>query len=64
MSRSMKIWKKGMERRLKAKVKICERQYGLMPRKTTTDALFSLGMLMKKMPSAKVKRLRLAGRSK
>ena len=32
---------------MKGKVKICEQQFGFMPRKTTTDALFALGMLMK-----------------
>ncbi|KAI5614481.1 growth/differentiation factor 11 isoform X1 [Silurus asotus] len=34
--------------RLREEVTICEQQYGFMPRKSTTDALFALRMVMEK----------------
>ncbi|KAI5106658.1 gastrula zinc finger protein XlCGF28.1-like [Silurus meridionalis] len=37
-----------VEARLREEVTICEQQYGFMPRKSTTDALFALRMLMEK----------------
>ncbi|KAK3555762.1 hypothetical protein QTP86_028960 [Hemibagrus guttatus] len=36
------------EARLKKVVEICEQQYGFMPRKSTTDAIFALRILMEK----------------
>ena len=41
MSHTMKIWER-VEARLRQEVEICE-QYGFMPRKSTTDAIFALG---------------------
>ena len=37
-----------MEARLREGVMICERQYGLMPRNSTADAMFALRMLMER----------------
>ena len=37
-----------MEARLKGRVKISKQQYGFMPGKGTTDAMFALRMLMEK----------------
>ncbi|KAK3540790.1 hypothetical protein QTP86_001985 [Hemibagrus guttatus] len=44
----MKLWEKVVEARLRKVVEICEQQYGFMPRKTTTDAIFALRILMEK----------------
>ncbi|KAK3522406.1 hypothetical protein QTP86_009978 [Hemibagrus guttatus] len=48
MSRTMKLWEKVVEARLRKVVEICEQQYGFMPRKSTTDAIFALRILMEK----------------
>uniref|UniRef100_A0A3B3I9A4 ribonuclease H n=1 Tax=Oryzias latipes TaxID=8090 RepID=A0A3B3I9A4_ORYLA len=48
MSHTMKLWERVVEARLRKKVEICEQQYGFMPRKSTTDAIFALRMLMEK----------------
>ena len=48
MSHSMKIWERVVEARLRQKVQICEQQYGFMPRKSTTDAIFALRLLIEK----------------
>ncbi|KAK3548706.1 hypothetical protein QTP70_017262 [Hemibagrus guttatus] len=37
-----------VEARLRKVVEICEQQYGFMPRKSTTDAIFALRILMEK----------------
>ena len=42
----MKIQKRVVEARLRDEVIICEQQYGFMPRKSSTDAMFALRMLM------------------
>ncbi|KAK3547880.1 hypothetical protein QTP70_000337 [Hemibagrus guttatus] len=44
----MKVWERVVEARLKKVVEICEQQYGFMPRKSTTDAIFALRILMEK----------------
>ena len=44
----MKVWEKIIEARLRDRVEINEYQYGFMPRKGTTDAMFALRMLMEK----------------
>ncbi|KAK3574656.1 hypothetical protein QTP86_011565 [Hemibagrus guttatus] len=46
MSHSMKLWERVVEARLRKVVEICEQQYGFMPRKSTTDAIFALRILM------------------
>ncbi|KAK3566533.1 hypothetical protein QTP86_034036 [Hemibagrus guttatus] len=48
MSHTMKVWERVVEARLRKVVEICEQQYGFMPRKSTTDAIFALRMLMEK----------------
>ncbi|KAK3516912.1 hypothetical protein QTP70_028203, partial [Hemibagrus guttatus] len=48
MSHTMKLWERVVEVRLRKVVEICEQQYGFMPRKSTTDAIFALRILMEK----------------
>ena len=48
MSHTMKIWERIIEARLRDCVEINEQQYGFMPGKETTDAMFVLRMLMEK----------------
>ncbi|KAK3559246.1 hypothetical protein QTP86_008514 [Hemibagrus guttatus] len=44
----MKLWERVVEARLRKVVEICEQQYGFMPRKSTTDAIFALRILTEK----------------
>ena len=44
----MKLWKGVIEARIKEEVTIAERQFGLMPERSTTDAIFCLRMLLEK----------------
>ena len=44
----MKVWERIIEARLRDRVEISKQQYGFMPGKATTDAMFSLRMLMEK----------------
>ncbi|KAK3506727.1 hypothetical protein QTP70_018270 [Hemibagrus guttatus] len=48
MSHTTKLWERVVEARLRKVVDICEQQYGFMPRKSTTDAIFALRILMEK----------------
>ena len=48
ISHTMKIWERIIEARLRDRVEISKQQYGFMPGKGTTDALFALRMLMEK----------------
>ncbi|KAK3539921.1 hypothetical protein QTP70_019566, partial [Hemibagrus guttatus] len=48
MSHTMKLWERIVEARLRKVAEICEQQYGFMPRKSTTDAIFALRILMEK----------------
>ncbi|KAK3544000.1 hypothetical protein QTP70_032758 [Hemibagrus guttatus] len=48
MSHTMKLGERVVEARLRKVVEICEQQYGFMPRKSTTDAIFALRILMEK----------------
>ncbi|KAK3544420.1 hypothetical protein QTP86_011158 [Hemibagrus guttatus] len=48
MSHTMKVWERVVEARLRKVVEICEQQYGFMPRKSTTNAIFALRILMEK----------------
>ncbi|KAK3509791.1 hypothetical protein QTP70_011160 [Hemibagrus guttatus] len=48
MSHTMKLWERVVEARLRKVVEICEQQYGFMPRKNTTDAIFALRILIEK----------------
>ena len=48
MSHTIKVWERIIEARLRDRVEISKQQYGFMPGKGTTDAMFALRMLMKK----------------
>ena len=48
MSHTMKVWERIIETRLSDRVEISIQQYGFMPGKGTTDAVFVLRMLMEK----------------
>ena len=50
MNNTMKMWERLIEARLRDRVEIINRveQYGFMPGKETTDAIFALRMLMEK----------------
>ncbi|KAK3508049.1 hypothetical protein QTP70_011636, partial [Hemibagrus guttatus] len=48
MSHTMKLWERVVEARLRKVVEICEQQYGFLPRKSTTDAIFALRILLEK----------------
>ena len=48
ISHSMKLWERVVERRLRSELTFSEQQYGFMPGKSTTDALFALRELMEK----------------
>ena len=44
----MKLWERVVEARLRCEVTINAQQYGFMPRKTNTDAMFALRVLIEK----------------
>ena len=48
MSHTMKVWERIIEARLRDRVGISKQQYGFMPGKGTTDAMFALRILMEK----------------
>ena len=48
ISHTMKLWERVVERRLRSELTFSEQQYGFMPGKSTTDALFALSVLMEK----------------
>ena len=48
MSHTMKLWERIIEARLRKKVTIAEQQFGFMPGRSTTDAIFCLRMLLEK----------------
>ena len=48
MSHTMKVWERIIETRLRDRVEISKQQYGFMPGKGTTDAMFALRMLFEK----------------
>ena len=45
---TMKLWERIIERRLRRDLTFSNQQYGFMPGKSTTDALFALRVLMEK----------------
>ena len=45
----MKLWERVKEARIKKEVTIAEQQFGFMPGRSTTDAIFCLRMLLEKM---------------
>ena len=44
----MKVWERIIDARLRNRVEISKQQYGFMPGKGTTDAMFALRMFMEK----------------
>ena len=48
MSHTMNVWERIIETKLRDRVEISKQQYGFMPGKGTTDAMFALRMLMEK----------------
>ena len=48
MSHTIRVWERIIEIRLRDRVEISKQQYGFMPEKGTTDAMFALRMLMEK----------------
>ena len=48
MSHSMKLWERVIEARIRKNVRIGEQQFGFMPGRSTTDAIFCLRMLLEK----------------
>ena len=55
MCHTMKVWERIIEASLKDRVEISKQQYGFMPGKGTTDAMFAPRMLMEKS-TGKVKK--------
>ena len=49
----MKLWERVIERRLRATTTILGNQFGFMPGKSTTEAIFLLRMLMERYREAK-----------
>ena len=50
----MKLWERVIERRLRATTTILGNQFGFMPGKSTTEAIFLLRMLMERYREAKM----------
>ena len=48
MNHTMKVWERIIEARLRDRVEISKQQYGFMPGKGTTNAMFALRILMEK----------------
>ena len=48
MSHTIKLWERAVEARLRQEVMIGNQQFGFMPRRSTTDAIFGLRMMMEK----------------
>ena len=48
MSHTMKMWERVIEKRLRDEVTISDEQFGFMPGRNTTDAIFALRQLMEK----------------
>ena len=51
MSHTMKLWEKVIERRLRAETSISKNQFGFMPSRSTTEAIYLLRVLMEKYRS-------------
>ena len=48
MSHTMKIWERIIDRRLREETTIGDEQFGFMPGRGTTDAIFAVRQLMEK----------------
>ena len=52
MSHTMNLWEKIIERRLRVETRIFENQFGFMPGRSTTEAIYLLRRLMERYQSA------------
>ena len=48
MSRTIKLWERVIEARIRKEVTIAEQQFGFMPGRSTTSTIFCLRMLLEK----------------
>ena len=48
ISHTMRLWERIIEARIRKEVTIAEQQFGFMPGRSTTDAIFCLKMLLEK----------------
>ncbi|MES8301120.1 reverse transcriptase family protein [Cutibacterium acnes] len=48
MSHTMKLWERVIEHRLRCETRVSDNQFGFMPRRSTTEAIFLLRRLMEK----------------
>ena len=48
MTHTKKVWERIIKTRLRDRVEISKQQYGFMPGKGTTDAMFAVRILMEK----------------
>ena len=48
MNHTIKLWERAIDSRIRIEVIIAEQQFGFMPGRSTTDAIFCLRMLMEK----------------
>ena len=48
VNHTMKLWERIIEARIRKKVTIAEQQFGFMPERSTTNAIFCLKMLLEK----------------
>ena len=48
LSHTMKLWEKVIDSKIRNDVTIAEQQFGFMPGRSTTEAIFCLRMLMEK----------------
>ena len=48
MSHTMKVWEKVIEARIRSEAEISDQQYGFMPGRRTTDAIFGFRILAEK----------------
>ena len=53
MSHTMKLWERVIQARIRMEVMIAQQQFGFMPGRSTTDALFCLRMLLEKWTEGK-----------
>ena len=51
MSHTMKLWEKVIERRLRIETSISKNQFGFMPGRSTTEAIYLIRSLMEKYRS-------------
>ena len=53
MSHTMKLWERVIERRLRKETQVTENQFGFMPGRSTTEAIYLLRRMMERYRSNK-----------